>query len=401
MKIILTGATGFLGRQLVPILERSDHQILLAGRDLEKLAMQFPDASHCHYDDLEVNATGCDLLIHLAVLNNSSKEGLNQFRKVNVVFFRSVINAATKAGVKRLVNVTSFHALEENPKSPYAQSKREALEMTQDVDGLSIINLFLPAVHGADYAGKLSVLNRFPRPIQKALFPCVAALAPTIDVRRIADFIDHDIMSSTLTEPVLLYDPKTENVMFRFSKRMLDLSFALAVAALFWWGLLIIWVWVKIDSPGGGIFSQDRVGRDGKLFSCLKFRTMKQGTVQAGTHEVPASSVTKIGAFLRKTKIDELPQIWNIFRGELSLVGPRPCLPVQTELIEARQRRGVDKVVPGITGLAQINGIDMSNAERLANWDARYIAQQSLLLDAKIVVATLTGSGQGDLVAAT
>lgn len=126
---------------------------------------------------------------------------------------------------------------------------------------------------------------------------------------------------------------------------------------------------------------------------------MKQGTAQAGTHEVSSAAVTKIGAFLRKTKIDELPQIWNIFRGELSLVGPRPCLPVQTELNEARHKLGVYEITPGITGLAQINGIDMSRPELLAQWDARYIAQQSLLLDLKIIIATFTGSGQGDLVA--
>ena len=99
---------------------------------------------------------------------------------------------------------------------------------------------------------------------------------------------------------------------------------------------------------------------------------------------------------MRATKLDELPQIWNILRNEVSLIGPRPCLPVQDELIEARRRRGVLTIKPGISGLAQINGIDMSEPERLACWDARYVALQSLLLDLKVIFATATGSGQGD-----
>ncbi len=123
---------------------------------------------------------------------------------------------------------------------------------------------------------------------------------------------------------------------------------------------------------------------------------MKQGTKQAGTHEVSMASVTKIGAFMRKTKVDELPQVINILRNEISLIGPRPCLMLQEELIEARNSNGVLTVKPGISGLAQIKGIDMSNPKELALTDAKYIALRSLLLDLKIMLATVTGSGQGD-----
>jgi len=168
------------------------------------------------------------------------------------------------------------------------------------------------------------------------------------------------------------------------------------VIGLMWWLLLIVWFSVKCGSPGPGIYAQERVGRYGKTFTCYKFRTMQQGTVQAGTHEVSQASVTGIGRFLRRTKLDELPQVWNILKNEISLIGPRPGLPVQKELYEARQAWGVFKVKPGISGLAQVNDIDMSNPEKLARWDARYIALQSLSLDIGIVLATVSGHGQGD-----
>ncbi|KGF67301.1 lipid carrier : UDP-N-acetylgalactosaminyltransferase [Hoeflea sp. BAL378] len=181
--------------------------------------------------------------------------------------------------------------------------------------------------------------------------------------------------------------------------RAVDLAFAFAVAVFFWWLLLLIWAVVRLESKGPGIFAQERVGRNGHPFTCYKFRTMKAGTAHLGTHEVSASSVTRLGQILRKLKLDELPQIINIFRNEISLIGPRPCLPVQTQLVEARRRLGVLTLKPGISGLAQVNGIDMSDPEKLAQWDARYKALQSLLLDLKIIIATALGSGNGDRVA--
>ncbi|KRC82774.1 lipid carrier--UDP-N-acetylgalactosaminyltransferase [Sphingomonas sp. Root241] len=178
----------------------------------------------------------------------------------------------------------------------------------------------------------------------------------------------------------------------------MDLAFAVVVALFFWWLGLLIWIAVRLSSTGPGLFAQERVGRDGRTFVCYKFRTMKIGTAQLGTHEISTSAVTPLGAFLRRTKLDELPQIWNILRNEISLIGPRPCLPVQTALVAARQRRGVLALTPGITGLAQVNGIDMSDPELLAEWDARYCASQSLLLDLRIALATAAGGGHGDRV---
>jgi len=119
------------------------------------------------------------------------------------------------------------------------------------------------------------------------------------------------------------------------------------------------------------------------------------GNANLPTHEVQASAVTPLGEHLRRFKIDELPQLWNVLIGDMSLVGPRPCLPSQTELVDARRRLGVFEVRPGITGLAQVNGIDMSDANRLAEIDARYVGTQSFLGDFGLIWATVRGQGVG------
>ena len=123
---------------------------------------------------------------------------------------------------------------------------------------------------------------------------------------------------------------------------------------------------------------------------------MSVGTAHVSTHLATAASVTRAGRFLRRTKLDELPQIANVFLNQMSLVGPRPCLPMQDELIDRREERGVFRVKPGITGLAQINDIDMSHSARLAAWDDRYIAFRTLKSDLLILLRTVVGGGSGD-----
>jgi lipopolysaccharide/colanic/teichoic acid biosynthesis glycosyltransferase len=250
-------------------------------------------------------------------------------------------------------------------------------------------------VPGARWAGKLKHLNVLPRSLAVFAFAPLTALKPTVHIEKLtAHILGNETIQSD--ELVILCDDQDWNPFYTYSKRLFDMTFAVAIIGLLGWFLLLIWIAIRLESPGPGIFAQSRVGKGGEVFTCYKFRTMKQGTEQAGTHEISAAAVTKLGAFMRKTKIDELPQVWNILRNEVSLIGPRPCLPVQNELIEARRSHGVFSVKPGISGLVQINGIDMSEPATLARWDARYIALRSILLDLKITFATATGSGQGD-----
>ncbi len=178
-------------------------------------------------------------------------------------------------------------------------------------------------------------------------------------------------------------------------KRALDLTACAILLFLLSPIFLILIVAIRVESSGPAIFKQIRVGKNGRAFTCYKFRTMFSGTGDVPTHHVAASSVTTLGAYLRRFKIDELPQLINVLTGDMSLVGPRPSLPSQLELIEARRRLGVLEVPPGITGLAQVRGIDMKDPKRLAEIDAQYVREQSIAVDIKLIWATLRGQGVG------
>jgi len=159
--------------------------------------------------------------------------------------------------------------------------------------------------------------------------------------------------------------------------RLLDIIFSLSSLILFLPLLILIYLVGLLDT-GSPLFFQTRVGLNSNYFSVLKFRTMKLHTLHFGTHLVNPLNVTYFGYFLRKFKLDELPQLWNVLVGDMSFVGPRPCLPNQKKLIVERKKRGVLKVRPGITGLAQVNGIDMSTPTLLAKTDSKMIKQMSL-----------------------
>lgn len=179
--------------------------------------------------------------------------------------------------------------------------------------------------------------------------------------------------------------------------RFLDIIFSV-IGLLIGLPILFILIIVGWFDTGSPIFRQQRVGRFQKPFILVKFRTMKKDTAHVASHLANASSITSFGRFLRRTKLDELPQLWNVLKGEMSLVGPRPCLFNQHELIAEREIRGVFNVRPGITGLAQINDIDMSTPELLAKTDAQMIQQMTVSRYLSLILLTVTGKGAGDRV---
>lgn len=161
--------------------------------------------------------------------------------------------------------------------------------------------------------------------------------------------------------------------------------------------LLVIYL-IGFFDTGSPLFCQQRMGRNKKPFVLVKFRTMSVDTESVASHLASTSSITKLGGFLRRTKLDELPQLWNVLKGEMSLVGPRPGLFNQTELTQVRDAKDVFAVRPGITGLAQISDIDMSTPELLAETDAKMIQSLSLKNYFVYIIKTVTGSGSGDRV---
>lgn len=179
--------------------------------------------------------------------------------------------------------------------------------------------------------------------------------------------------------------------------RIIDLFFA-AIGIITLFPIVLLVLIIGIFSNGSPIFVQKRVGRYKKPFYLVKFRTMKKGTASVATHLSSSTSITKFGHFLRRTKLDELPQLWNVLKGEMSLVGPRPGLFNQTELTAARESLNVYDARPGITGLAQVNEIDMSTPELLAKTDRHMIDNLSVGSYFKYIMMTVTGSGSGDRV---
>lgn len=177
--------------------------------------------------------------------------------------------------------------------------------------------------------------------------------------------------------------------------RILDLIFSLLGLVLGAPVLLFIYM-VGLFDTGSPLFRQERVGRDQRPFVLVKFRTMRPDTASVASHLADASAITSLGALLRRTKLDELPQLWNVLKGEMSLVGPRPCLFNQTDLINERAARGVFNSRPGITGLAQVSNIDMSTPELLAETDAKMLASLTAADYFSYIIQTVSGKGAGD-----
>ncbi len=182
-----------------------------------------------------------------------------------------------------------------------------------------------------------------------------------------------------------------------YSIRTLDIVFSV-LGLLFGLPVILAILVLGYFDNGAPLFFQQRVGKHQRPFTLVKFRSMARDTRSVGTHLVDSAAITGLGRFLRRTKLDELPQLYNVLLGNMSLVGPRPCLPNQHELIEQRARRGVFEVVPGITGLAQVNDVDMSTPRKLAIYDRLMIRNLNLRNYFCLILETALGRGHGDRV---
>lgn len=174
------------------------------------------------------------------------------------------------------------------------------------------------------------------------------------------------------------------------SKRIFDVCLALLIAACALVPVLLIALAVRLTSRGPALYWSDRVGKNNILFKMPKFRSMRWGTPAVATHllQNPESVLTPIGSFLRKSSLDEIPQLWSILRGDMSFVGPRPALFNQDDLIELRRQAGVDKLLPGLTGWAQVNGRDSLTIPEKVELDRQYLVRRSLWFDMQVIWLT-------------
>lgn len=403
--IVLTGATGFVGSQLVRQLG-AQAELLLVSRDPEAARHRFPEAAVCDYATLSGHDLTGAVFIHLAARNNDRAGTIGEFRADNVDGLLDVAAIAKAGGAARFINLCSTHALDADGTDPYGLSKQEGARALAALWPDGAINLYVPAIYGDDFRGRLAVLNRLPSVLRPLTIGLLRQIKPMISINRLMAVLLELAAESGLSDDPwkserYAADPVKDIGISSVVKRTVDLLAVLAVVVLLGWLMVVVALYIRFDSKGPAIFAQQRVGREGRIFICYKFRTMTLGTAHAATHNVSSASVTVAGRFLRRTKIDELPQVANVLMNDMSLVGPRPCLPMQTELIARRRARGVLRLKPGITGLAQINEIDMSDPARLAAWDDRYGAFQTLLGYVVILIRTVLGRGSGDRVASS
>ena len=177
---------------------------------------------------------------------------------------------------------------------------------------------------------------------------------------------------------------------YRFLKRVIDIICSILGIIVLSPVLIIVSILIKLESNGPIIFKQLRAGKDSKPFYIYKFRSMKVNTPNIATNDFSNASdyITKTGRFIRKTSLDEIPQLFNILKGDMSIVGPRPVILEEVELIELRQTYNVDKILPGITGWAQINGRDNIGNEEKVKYDYEYLTKKSIIMDLYIIVMT-------------
>ncbi len=378
-----------MGTRLVPWLVSRGADVIAVGRDPARLDRLSGSTEFWPEGELgeRLRSDQVDCVLDLAVLNSNASADLAAFRSANFFRVQALVAAARSAGVRRVVALSSYHAADPENHSSYAQSKRELEQwLATEPHGQARI-VVLPKII-ADETG-----------IRRWAWRGLATAKPAAPFSAAAEAIEAAILTQEPASRPIWVASMGHHAGYDRLSRLIDIAFALAVILGGSWLMLLLAAAVRLDSEGAAIFRQQRVGRNERPFTLYKFRTMAMNTKEAGTHEVAGAAVTRLGALLRRFKLDELPQAWNILRGELALVGPRPCLLVQRELIEERRANGVFALRPGLTGLAQVNGVDMSDPRELVRWEVLYSRIRGLLLDIRIVWQTFAGRGNGDRIA--
>lgn len=505
-RILITGATGFIGRHIVPRLRRDGHALTLTVRNTGTCPAEWRNDPEIRVietgaiensDNLDAAFAEVAAVIHLAGLVQAPNDGdeEQEFDSANAVGTQKLVDAAIDRRVETFINLSSLATIsdgvttdilddnvESKPANAYGRSKRKAEDSVAQLPskGIFAVSLRLPLVIGANAKGKWAMLQKLAATGLPLPFGCIQNRRSIISARSAADVIAHlcarrwpvsssgayivsdgaastadmvielrrgmglpprllpvpfAFLSTTATllgqqqrvaslfgscevddtrfrktfdyqtatdvkEAIRQSAPTVSATTHRPSKLKRGADFAMAglilpIAAPV---ILICILAIRTTSPGPGIFRQTRIGVREQPFTCYKLRTMYVDTDNTPTHKSSASSVTSIGHWLRRLKLDELPQLWNVLRGDMSFVGPRPCLPTQVALISARRSHGLNSIRPGITGVSQVAGVDMSDPIRLAALNSTYLNEMSLRKDMSLIIATVLGAGRGDRV---
>lgn len=383
----MTGASGFLGTQLVPSLLEAGHSVLIVSRNARRSMSLFPQCQVVAPDEWSSFGVGYDCVLHLAAMNSDARGDLAEYLEVNDKLAAKYAKEAKQASIPRFIYASSVHTLLPTKQSHYAVSKKKGEESVIRSFGPAVTVMYLGAVHGRSFPKKLSFLDRMAPPIGKFLFSLASILQPTTSVALITELIEDETAVGQVCRRILT-DSKSQNIWYRVWQRLLNVAFlagAIIVSPL----ILGWWLTVVITDGRPGVFSQERVGKTSSRFICLKLRTMRKNTPSVGTHDLEDKYFLRGARFIRSINLDEFPQAINILQGHMNLIGPRPSLTSQLEIVKLREQAGVLELLPGLTGWAQVNAADMSSPRAVAKFDEEYLHLRSVSLDIEILLKTL------------
>lgn len=393
MNIIITGCSGYLGKILIPELLKYNFNILTVGRDVRKLKQIFPKLQCCDYKQLPSKKNKYDYILHLAIENNLKNKNENDYLKTNVIFLKKILEISILLRVKKFIYLRTIHEIDVFNNSKYTVSKRKAHKLLEEEKRIKVQTIMIPFIYSDNlYPNKLEYLNKLPKYISKWILKFLSSLKPTLNVNLLVD----QLRTKDESRSICLYQDINKNIFYNLFTAGINFIFSISILIFLFWLLALIFILIIFESGGSSIFKQSRVGRNEKIFTLYKFRTMVKNTINIETHKISQNNITKIGKVLRHYKLDELPQIFNIIKGNINLVGPRPSLTTQKNLIKNRKIHRIMNIKPGITGWAQIRRIDMSNTQKLVKVEKDYMSLRSIFFDLKILFYTFLGYGSGD-----
>ena len=387
MKVVVRAISEVTGNLISSELARAGHTVLLISNESRWRESEFAGYTVETPEEWEKCAQDYDaFLLFAGPINCRSKVSRQRFPK-DQSHIENYRNNARRLGIARFIIFSDFRNFLPRPDSQRDGNSCSRRLVEQANSGNDAERVYLGKIYSRRKNIRLITATHRSNPFGLFRDPFLSWLLPTTSVDQIINYLKLSVVDGSAQKQILT-DPKSEQFGYRMWRVLLDSTFVttvLLIAPL----MLVVWLAVILESGRPGLFLQERLGPAGSVFKCVKLRTMKNGTPSAATHEVPGGSVTKLGSIFRRLKLDEVPQAWNILRGEMSLVGPRPCLPSQKEVILARDKHGVLKHRPGLTGWAQANGVDMREPELLAQYDGEYVGFQSAWFDLVILAKTL------------